>query len=63
MDSIEVNGNYEIVAGAEDFSYLVEKYMGYEAKNYYEEVLREYGRTIEDLEYQISEMRTKLLER
>ena len=46
---LTVNNKNEVVFGKRDFSFLIEKYMGDEAKRYYDDLISDYEREIEDL--------------
>lgn len=55
MIRLEINGNYENVSeDVEDFSFLIEKYMGYEAKNYFDDMIDELLSYISQLEDEIA---------
>ena len=54
MTRLEINGSYEnIFDDPRDFAYVIEKYMGDEAKRYYESIL-------DNFEFQLNNLKEDL---
>lgn len=61
MQRLEINGHYENVSeDVTDFSYLVEKYMGSEAKHYFDSAIEKLFDTIHNLEIENDELNEQL---
>ena len=57
---LSINNNIENVMNEQDFSYVIEKYMGDEAKKYYEEVLYNHSSEINFLNSEINELNLQI---
>lgn len=57
---LKVNDKNENVMNNHDFAYIVGKYMGHEAKNYYVDMLENYSAKIDYLEDYISDLEEQL---
>lgn len=57
---LQINGTNEYVRDIHDFSYLVEKYMGYEAKRFFDDAIRDYDDELEYVSGEAEEYKTKL---
>ena len=63
MIRLEINGNYENVSeNIEDFSFLIEKYMGYEAKNYFDDMIDQLCSYINQLEDENEELNKQIID-
>ena len=51
-----INGNYENVMDENDFAFLIDKYMGNEAKKYYIELLEDFSAEIDSLNESIQKL-------
>lgn len=50
---LTINGNNEIILDELDFSYIIEKYLGAECRDYFNNILQNRDFSIEDLENKI----------
>lgn len=50
---LDIKGKTEIVLNDNDFSYLIEKYMGSEAKDYFDELVDDYETTIKGIQEEL----------